>query len=101
MPIFNPHLREPAPAESAPQGGLGGYETYGSVDNIIRQTRSAQPTTLEENLADALEAAFLADVGDLPALVAFINARNVLDAENTPWTEQTLMHFLEASGENR
>jgi hypothetical protein len=100
MPTFNPYLSASVPSESV-RGGLGGYETYGSIDNIIRQTRAAPPTKLEENLADALEAAFLADVDDLQALVAFLNARNVLDAENAPWTGETLVRFLEAAGEIR
>jgi len=83
---FNPHLQpwqQPAPNNVA---GKGQIEIPGQADNIIWQTRAAEPTAYENALGDALVAAFAGGAEELDQVVAALNAQAFRSSDGRPWT---------------
>ncbi len=56
--------------------------------NATHQTRSAPPSAWEDQLGDAIEAAFAQGIHDLTALVAELSRAGLTDADGQPWTTQ-------------
>lgn len=98
MSEWNPALRPWHGAVPSARGGAGSYETYDVIRNIEWQTRAAPPNEYENQLADALMAAFDAGVADLPALAARLNGAHVFAPNGQAWTEATLTAELKRLG---
>ena len=56
--------------------------------NATHQTRSAPPSAWEDQLGDAIEAAFAQGIHDLPGLVAELNRACLTDPDGQAWTTQ-------------
>ena len=54
--------------------------------NATHQTRSAEPSPWENQLGDAIEAAFAQGIHALPALVDEINRHGLTDPDGQAWT---------------
>ena len=54
--------------------------------NATHQTRSAPPSAWEDQLGDAIEAAFAQGIHDLPGLVAELNRAGLTDPDGQAWT---------------
>lgn len=83
---FNPELkpwRAPRPSQEA---GKGLIEKPGQARNLVWQTRSAVPTAYENQLADALEAAFESGAESLDAVVGKLNELGVRTPDGDAWT---------------
>lgn len=63
------------------------------------QARRRAPTAYENELGDALEAAFGAGVWDLDALVARLNADGLRTPEGTEWTPDRFQAVMQRLGE--
>ncbi|MBZ0216395.1 MAG: hypothetical protein K8F25_07580 [Fimbriimonadaceae bacterium] len=86
---YNPRLKpwsKPAPNKVA---GKGVIENPDTVENIVWQTRHAPPSDYENQLGDALVAAFDQGVEDLEPLVAKLNEFGTLAPDGQPWTVAT------------
>ena len=66
--------------------GKGYIEHPGEIENIVWQTRSAEPTLYENELADALINAFDTGIEELGPLVEHLNSNGVYAPDGTPWT---------------
>ena len=54
--------------------------------NDTHQTRSAEPTSYEDLLGDAIERAFAQGIHELEALVGYLNASGPSGPNGQPWT---------------
>lgn len=63
------------------------------------QARRRAPTAYENELADALEAAFGDDVRELDALVARLNADGVRTPDGLEWTSDRFQSVMQRLGE--
>lgn len=72
----------------------GRVEKPGEAQNIVWQTRTAEPTAFENRVGDALEKAFASGVEELPALIESLRAQGCLDPQGQPWTEESLQAWL-------
>ena len=63
------------------------------------QARKRTPTAYENELGDALEAAFGAGVSELDALVARLNADGLRTPEGTEWTPDRFQAVMKRLGE--
>ncbi len=54
--------------------------------NETHQSRSAEPTSYEELLGDALERAFAQGIHDLEGLVQYLNVSGPMGHNGQPWT---------------
>ena len=57
--------------------------------NATHQARSAEPTTYENLLGDAIERAFASGIHDLDALVHYLNTTGPAGPNGEPWTPQS------------
>ena len=63
------------------------------------QARKRAPTTYENELGDALEAAFGAGIWELDALVARLNADGLRTPEGMEWTPDRFQSVMRRLGE--
>lgn len=87
---FNPSLkpwRAPQPNNVA---GKGVIEQPGQVENIVWQTRKAEPTRYENDLGDALEQVFESGAIELDEVVAGLNRIGFRTPDGEMWDEQRL-----------
>ena len=54
--------------------------------NDTHQTRSAEPTSYEDLLGDAIERAFAQGLHDLDGLIGYLNVSGPLGLNGQPWT---------------
>ena len=64
-----------------------------------RQAQRRTPSDYENLLADAIEAAFAAGVGELDALVARLNEDGIRTPEGEAWTASSFEEALKRLGE--
>lgn len=83
---YNPFLKPWHNSQPNKTAGKGYIERPGEIENIIWQTRSAEPTPYENELADALIVAFDTGIEELAPLVDHLNAKGVYGPDGTPWT---------------
>ena len=62
------------------------------------QARTRAATPYEDLLGDAIERAFGAGVGELPAMVAHLNATGPAAENGQPWTEQSFQDLMRRLG---
>jgi hypothetical protein len=65
----------------------GSIETYGKIDHLVWQTRSALPTEYENNLGDALETV-LAETHELAEIVTKLNTLGINNRDGKEFTEE-------------
>lgn len=95
---FNPLLAAARHA-TEDKGSPDGIENPDTVQNIAWQTRAAPPSAAEEALADALEAIFAEGIGELPEVVARLNAVGLAPPVGaTQWTEESFCTELRRLG---
>ena len=85
---YNPKLKpwnKPTPNKVA---GKGVVETPGKVENIVWQTRSASPSDYENQLGDALVAAFELSIEELGPLVDKLNKLGTRAPDGQRWTAE-------------
>jgi hypothetical protein len=66
-----------------------------------RQSACRAPTDYENQLGDAIEAAFSDGAWELPALVARLNADCIRTPEGTDWTEERFRAVMAALGDGK
>jgi len=89
MTDYNPKLKpwqKPAPNKVA---GEGQIEKPDQVENIVWQTRAAPPTDYENQLGDALVAAFDGGIEDIEPLVTKLNELGVRAPDGRNWTVES------------
>lgn len=84
-------------AGDATKGGGVFLEDPQAIDNIVVQTAGAAPDEFESRLADTLMAVFADEIGDLPDIVAQLNARGCLGRDGSPWSVASLQAQLAQS----
>lgn len=87
---FNPFLkpwRAPQPNNVA---GKGVIEKPGRIENMVWQTRKAEPTQYESDLGDALETVFESGAVELGDVVAGLNETDFRTPEGNHWSEERL-----------
>ncbi|MDP6905766.1 MAG: hypothetical protein QF406_15155, partial [Verrucomicrobiota bacterium] len=82
------------------KGGADYLETYDPPTLLPWQTRFAQPTEYEQELADALQEIFGEEVYDLPVIVGRLNESDVKPpVEEGGWTEANFQSVMKRLGE--
>lgn len=69
-------------------------ERADEVENVVWQTRTAEPTDYENRLGDALEQVFASGAEDLSAVVRGLNDLGLLTPEGKPWTEEAFKAWM-------
>jgi len=82
----NPNLKPWQPAQPNNVAGKGQIEVAGQVENMIWQTRMAEPTAYENALGDALEEVFESGALTVDAVVDGLNQRQFRTADGREWT---------------
>lgn len=91
---FNPMLspwKLPQPNNVA---GNGTIEIPGQAENMVWQTRKAEPTRFENDLGDALVNAFDAGAIDLDQVVKSLNDQGLRSQDGSPWTEESFTQTM-------
>lgn len=83
---LNPYLVAP----SGSRGGGRFIEDPAAVENIVFQTRGEALTGFEEQLADALMAAYAAGATELDEVVRALAGQGCVDRAGAAWTEAAL-----------
>ncbi len=73
----NPHLKPWSRPEPNQVAGKGNIEKPDEIENIIHQTRSTPSTEYENQLGEALEEIFGADIDQLPEIVIKLNEMGI------------------------
>lgn len=92
---FNPNLtpwKQPVPNKVA---GKGLIQKPGEVQNLVWQTRSAEPTSYELSLSAALIEAFGSGAEERSEVVSHLNAQGVFSPNGSPWTEASFEQEME------
>jgi hypothetical protein len=71
---------------------------YDEPGNVVWQTRDHAPTVFERGLADALEQIFAAEIYELEAVVAELNARGVKTDDGATWTAEAFAATMKRLG---
>jgi hypothetical protein len=92
----NPYLvpRQAASGEAA----KGSIEKLDAIQNIVWQTRAADPTDYENRLGDQLEQAFAAGIADLAPLVAKLNELGGRAPDGAQWSEASFQAYMKGAG---
>jgi len=91
---FNPYLAGLKTNTTEPnKGGSSNIEHPQAVENIVWQTRPAELTPFENELADALQAIFRDGVEALPDIVSRLNRSPVRHPDGN-WTEQNYQSLM-------
>ena len=64
------------------------------IENVVWQTRAAEPTEYENRLGDALEQVFATGAEDLAAVIRALNDLRCLAPDGKPWTEETFKAWM-------
>ena len=89
MPDFNPKLKPWNKPEPNKVAGKGVIENPATVENMVWQTRFALPSDYENQLGDALIAAFEQGIEDLKPLVTKLNELGTRAPDGALWTPDT------------
>ncbi|WP_118185347.1 recombinase-like helix-turn-helix domain-containing protein [Paraburkholderia phosphatilytica] len=87
---FNPYLkpwRAPQPNNVA---GKGVIEQPGTAENMVWQTRKAEPTQYENDFGDALEKVFDEGANELDEVVTGLNGIGFRTPEGSEWNAERL-----------
>lgn len=87
---FNPFLKPWLAPQPNNVAGKGVIEKPGETDNMIWQTRKAEPTQYENDFGDALEQVFEAGATELHEVVAGLNRVGFRTPEGAQWSEERL-----------
>jgi len=87
---FNPHLKPWLAPQPNNVAGKGVIEQPGQVENLIWQTRKAEPTQYENDFGDALEKVFDAGALELDEVVEGLNRIGFRTPEGAPWNAERL-----------
>ena len=85
---FNPLLKPWLAPQPNNVAGKGMIEKPGETDNLIWQTRKAEPTQYENDLGDALEKVFEAGASELDEVVDGLNRIGFRAPDGTSWTAE-------------
>lgn len=91
---FNPKLspwKQPQPNNVA---GNGTIEIPGQTENMIWQTRKAEPTRFENDLGDALVNAFDAGAIELDQVVESLNEQGLRSQDGARWTMESFTQTM-------
>jgi hypothetical protein len=94
----NPYLKPWRRHEPNRVAGKGRIEKPAEEQNIRWQTRPTPATEYENALADALQEIFDADIVELPAIVAKLNAMGVQAPYGDAWTEESFRAEMKRLG---
>ena len=86
MMDYNPKLKPWNKPEPNKVAGKGVIENPDQVENIVWQTRSASPSDYENQLGDALVAAFDQGIEDLEPLVTKLNDLGTRAPDGQLWS---------------
>ncbi|WP_028225648.1 recombinase-like helix-turn-helix domain-containing protein [Paraburkholderia ferrariae] len=87
---FNPWLKPWLAPQPNNVAGKGVIEQPGEAQNLVWQTRKAEPTQYENDFGDALEKVFEAGAVELDEVVAGLNGAGFRTPEGAPWTAERL-----------
>lgn len=91
---FNPLLKPWQAPQPNNVAGKGLIEQPGHAENLVWQTRRAEPTQFENDLGDALVEVFDAGAVELDEVVAGLNRIGFRTSEGAPWTAESLTTTL-------
>ena len=94
----NPYLKPWRRNEPNRVAGRGRIEKPGQSPNIVWQTRSSTPTEYENQLADALQQIFDADVVELGDVVRRLNEMGIKAPYGDAWTEESFRSEMKRLG---
>jgi hypothetical protein len=69
-------------------------EKADEVENVVWQTRTAEPSEYENRLGDALERVFAAGAEDLAAVIRGLNDLHCLAPDGRPWSEEAFKAWM-------
>lgn len=96
---YNPDLAPWEPISPNNVAGKGRVERPGHVANLVWQTRAAEPTAYENQLAGSLEAAFLGGAQTPADIVVVLNERGPRNAAGgEAWTEEAFLAEMRRLG---
>ena len=87
---FNPWLKPWLAPQPNNVAGKGVIEQPGQTENMVWQTRKAEPTQYENDFGDALEQVFEAGATELHEVVAGLNRVGFRTPEGAQWSEERL-----------
>ena len=87
---FNPSLKPWLAPQPNNVAGKGVIEKPGEAQNLVWQTRKAEPTQYENDFGDALEKVFEAGAAELEEVVAGLNRVGFRTPEGATWTAERL-----------
>lgn len=87
---FNPSLKPWLAPQPNNVAGKGVIEQPGQTENLVWQTRKAEPTQYENDFGDALEHVFEAGATELDEVVAGLNRIGFRTPEGTAWNAERL-----------
>lgn len=91
---FNPFLKPWQAPQPNNVAGKGVIEQPGKMENMIWQTRKAEPTQYENDFGDALEQVFEGGATQLDEVVEGLNRIGFRTSEGTPWSAERLATTL-------
>jgi hypothetical protein len=87
---FNPWLKPWLAPQPNNVAGKGVIEQPGQTENMVWQTRKAEPTQYENDFGDALEQVFEAGAAELDEVVAGLNRIGFRTPEGAAWNAERL-----------
>lgn len=94
----NPFLKPWNGPEPDQVAGKGKIEKPDEVENLVHQTRPAAPTDFENQLGDALQEIFGADIDELGEIVGKLNDMGVQAPQGDAWTEENFQAEMKRLG---
>ncbi|WP_322060426.1 recombinase-like helix-turn-helix domain-containing protein [Paraburkholderia sp. J63] len=87
---FNPWLKPWLAPQPNNVAGKGVIEQPGQAENMVWQTRKAEPTQYENDFGNALEQVFEAGATELDEVVTGLNGIGFRTPEGTAWSAERL-----------
>ncbi|HTR09633.1 MAG TPA: recombinase-like helix-turn-helix domain-containing protein [Paraburkholderia sp.] len=87
---FNPYLKPWLAPQPNNMAGKGVIEQPGQCENMVWQTRKAEPTQYENDFGDALEKVFEAGAVELEEVAAGLNRVGFRTPEGAAWNAERL-----------
>ena len=94
---YNPYLQQ-AKSSGNTDANKGSVEKISEIKNFIWQTRTAPPTTYENQLGDLLEQVFVSGIEELPAVVAKLNEMGGSTPDGKAWTVENFQAVMRQLG---
>ena len=91
---FNPMLKPWLAPQPNNVAGKGVIEQPGHSENLVWQTRKAEPTQYENDFGDALERVFEAGATELNEVVTGLNGIGFRTPDGAQWTDERLVAEL-------